>query len=181
MRPSWHEDYVTPLRPESLSFIKELIETHGAHTLLEIGTGYGDTTTQLSRWFPELTITTLEKRAPVYKKALTQLAAFENVTCLHVDALKYQPETVFDVIIVDAGKSQQRTLVERYLPYLNNEGSMLVDNIHLSRLKNEPATRSRKALIRKHEAFMDHLKTHPNIFLHLYDLGDGLAVIQKKS
>ena len=58
---------------------------------------------------------------------------------------------------------------------------MLVDNMHLSRLKNEPATRSRKALIRKHDTFMEYLKSHPDIYLHVYDLGDGLAVIQKKS
>jgi predicted O-methyltransferase YrrM len=98
---------------------------------------------------------------------------------VHIDAMDYVPLQSFDVILIDASKSHQQKIMEKYLSFLTPQGTMLIDNIHISRLKKEPATRSRKALIKKHEAFMDYLKTHLEIELTLLEIGDGIAVIKK--
>ncbi len=174
-----HDHYVTALHAKSFEILTDVISNSKAITYCEIGTGYGETTRKLKILFPHLKILTLEKKERVYLDAAQTLSTFEDVTVVHIDAMDYVPLQSFDVILIDASKSHQQKIMEKYLSFLTPQGTMLIDNIHISRLKKEPATRSRKALIKKHEAFMDYLKTHLEIELTLLEIGDGIAVIKK--
>lgn len=174
-----HDHYVTALHAKSFEVLTEVLSHPRVKTYCEVGTGYGETTRKLIILYPHLKILTLEKKEPVYLDAAKTLSPFEAVTVVHIDAMDYVPLQSFDVILIDASKSQQQKIMEKYLSFLSLQGTMLIDNIHISRLKKEPLTRSRKALIKKHEAFMDYLKTYPDIELTLLDVGDGIAVIKK--
>ena len=175
-----YDHYVTALHPEAFNFLSERIQADQVASFLELGTGYGDTSFKLTVKYPSLKITTLEKKPLVYQDAFERLKN-TPVTVIHADALAYEPQERFDLILIDASKSQQQKLVEKYLKYLNVEGTILVDNMHISRLKKEPETRSRRALIKKHEAFIDYLKHHPDLSVSFHSLGDGLAMIKKNS
>lgn len=175
-----YDHYVTALHPDSFRYLSDLIKTHAVRSLLEIGTGYGHTSYQLKKDFPALKVVTLEKRPSVYDVAIQHLKDMD-VTVIKTDALDYQPTASFDIIFIDASKSQQQTFVEKYLQHLTNEGLIVVDNLHISRLKKEPRTRSRRALIRKHQAFIDFLSADPGLDVRFESIGDGLAVIKKNS
>ncbi len=175
-----YDHYVTALHSDAFDFLLDLIDAKKITTFLELGTGYGETSNKLHQRYPDLKITTLEKKPAVYNEASKR---FENtsIKVIHVDAMAYHPDQTFDLILVDASKSKQQKLVEKYIPFLTPKGMMLVDNIHISRLKKEPMTRSRRALIKKHEAFIDYLKNQKALITDFHVIGDGIALIKKNS
>lgn len=175
-----YDHYVTPLHPDSFKVLKTHLTTHPVTDFLEIGTGYGETSFKLKTLFPSLNIVTLEKKAAVYEVAKLRLES-EGIKVIHTDALEYHPSELFDVIFIDASKGQQQKLLETYIPFLKDGGVIFIDNIHISRLKKEPETRSRRALIRKHEAFVKYLETQRAITCAFYSVGDGLVKIKKNS
>jgi predicted O-methyltransferase YrrM len=174
-----HDHYVTALHAESFKVLSDVLSDSKATTYCEIGTGYGASTLKLKQLFPDLKVITLEKKELVYLEAAQILSPFKDVTVVHQEALMYEPLQTFDVILIDAAKSQQQSIMEKYLPFLTPQGTMVIDNIHISRLKKEPPTRSRRALIKKHDAFINYLKNHPTIELRFLEVGDGMALIKK--
>lgn len=175
-----YDHYVTALHEEAFAFLKDYIKTHPVQSFLELGTGYGETSFKLHTLYPNLSITTLEKKPSVFAEAKARFKT-THVRVIHIDATDYQPDQAFDLILVDASKSQQQKLVEKYVPFLTEKGAMMVDNIHISRLKKEPETRSRRALIKKHENFITYLKEHPSLTSEFHSLGDGIVLIKKNS
>lgn len=175
-----HAQYATPLKEDVRAHLKMLCERHHVQTFLEIGTGFGETSAWLSLKRPSMTIDTVEKNADAAQKAFQLFAALGVSSQIHVyheNAHQFYPVKTYDGILLDASKSQQKALVERFFPVLNPMGFMLIDNIHLSRIKKAPPTASRESLEAKHDAFMTWLLRAPQWHVETLPLGDGIAII----
>ena len=152
-----HALYATPLKDDVRAHLKTLCERHSTQSFLEIGTGFGETSAWLALKRPTMKIDTVEKNADAAQKAFQLFASLG--------------------LLLDASKSQQKALVERFYPVLNPMGFMLIDNIHLSRIKNAPHSASRESLEAKHDAFMTWLLADPKWHVETLALGDGIAII----
>ena len=174
-------DYAVPLRDDVRDFLMDLLRRSFAHTYLEIGTGEGVSTTYIARHIPHLKIDTVEKRASHVERAYQSFFAHDVLDRVHIyhdDAFEFYPTKPYDAILIDAAKSHQQALVEKYIPHVSQGGFMLVDNTDLSRVKTSPVTRSRDALSSKHDQFIDWLITTYKDAVTWHDLGDGIALIR---
>ncbi len=175
-----HALYATPLKDDVRAHLKTLCERHSAQSFLEIGTGFGETSAWLALKRPSMKIDTVEKNADAAQKAFQLFASLGLSSQIHVyheNAHRFYPVKTYDGILLDASKSQQQALVERFYPVLNPMGFMLIDNIHLSRIKNAPHSASRESLEAKHDAFMTWLLADPKWHVETLALGDGIAII----
>lgn len=174
-------DYAVPLRDDVRDFLIDLLTQSSAQTYLEIGTGEGVSTTYIARHIPHLKIDTVEKRASHVARAYQTFLAHDVLDRVHIyhdDAFAFYPTKPYDAILIDAAKSHQQALVEKYMTHVSPGGFMLVDNTDLSRIKAAPITRSRDALASKHEQFVDWLLTMYKDVVTWHDLGDGIALIR---
>lgn len=175
-----HHAYATALKEDVRAHLKTLCDTHQVETFLEIGTGYGGTSAWLAQQRPHMKIDTVEKNADAAQKAYQLFATLglsPRVHVYHENAHQFYPVKAYDGILLDASKSQQKALVERFFPVLKPHGFMLIDNIHLSRIQNAPITAARAALKTKHHAFMTWLVGQAKWQVETLPLGDGIAII----
>ncbi len=175
-----HALYATPLKDDVRAYLNTLCERHHVETFLEIGTGFGETSAWLALKRPMMKIDTVEKNADAAQKAFQLFASLglsSHIHVYHENAHRFYSTKTYDGILLDASKSQQQALVERFFPVLNPMGFMLIDNIHLSRIKNAPHSASRESLEAKHEAFMTWLLAEPKWNVETLSLGDGIAII----
>lgn len=175
-----HSVYATPLKEDVRAHLKTLCVTHSVQKLLEIGTGHGETSAWLLSELTQLKIDTVEKNDHAAFAAYQRFAdarLLNRVNLYHEDAHDFYPVTVYDAILLDASKSQQKALVERFIKHLDARGFMLIDNIALSRIKDAPQTASREALKHKHDTFLNWLKNDPRWTVEFLNLGDGIAIL----
>lgn len=173
-------DKIPIIQDDALKFIQDYINTNHIKSVLEIGTAYGYSAVSLSSDVTH--VDTLErdiKRISVASYWIDLLNA--NVTLYPVDALSFNTlEKRYDLIFIDAAKSQYENLFNKYVPLLELGGTVICDNINFHHLTVDTTPNRRtKSLIKKLEKFkqfLNELEQFETIFL---DIGDGLSVSKK--
>jgi predicted O-methyltransferase YrrM len=148
------EHHIPHLRDNTLSYIQQYIDTHHVQNILEIGTAYGYSAYGMSLCKSVNMIITLEKNPENYLLAKKMLSNIPHIELNNVDAFVYQPNNIFDLILIDGPKSHQEQLVEHYLKYLNKNGTIIIDNIYLKKFSNKNVlTRNQQNILTKLESF----------------------------
>lgn len=173
-------DNIPIILDDALKFIQDYIKTHNIKSVLEIGTAYGYSAVSLSS--DTTHVDTLErdlKRIDEASRWIKLLNA--NVTLYPVDALAFNDlEKGYDLIFIDAAKSQYENLFNKYTPLLNSGGTVICDNINFHDLTVDTTPNRRtKSLIKKLDKFKQFLKTNEQFETTFLDIGDGLSVSKK--
>ncbi|OYW80924.1 MAG: hypothetical protein B7Z27_02910 [Sphingobacteriia bacterium 32-37-4] len=72
------------------------------------------------------------------------------------------PLGMFDLIFIDAAKSQYQTFFNKYERYLKKGGYIICDNLHFHHLTPDKVNRHTQALLRKIKNFKTFLAEHPH-------------------
>jgi predicted O-methyltransferase YrrM len=177
------EHYAYPIDEKIMARITDEIGSKVPSLILEIGTGYGISTALFLEAFKDAKIYTYEKSTPRYEKALSYFKALNidaKIEMFNEDAKTAEFPKNIDVALIDASKASHHLFLEKILTNLNKDGVIFIDNMHISRIKTEPSTRSRRALLRKHNDFLAFLETKKNLIYTIEDIHDGLAIIRFK-
>ncbi len=179
-------DKIPSMTQEGRFYCDHLIHSQNLTTILEIGTGHGIWSIAMALSNPSVTITTLElntKRAFIAQENIDRMNLSDRITVIQVDALTYEPKMTYDLILIDGPKSQNKALFERFLPFLNPNGVILIDNLdfHGETLK-DGLTQSRdlKQLVRKINDFKSWIEKQPDLIVVTVDIGDGLLLVSRK-
>lgn len=172
---------VPTMSEETLKFLVKLIKTNNYKTILEIGSAVGDSALYLANK-TDVSIVSLEKDLSRYETALKnqQKLGNEQVAFIHADALTYNLEGQFDLIIIDAAKTKNKELFERFAKHLNQDGAIVTDNLALSCIKGKVLNKNRLRLLRKTKEFIDFLKNHEEFTTTFIDIGDKIAITKRK-
>lgn len=167
---------------EVLAFIVELIHRHQLVSVLELGSCWGYSALVLASQ-SAISLVSIEKDFERHIQARYHVRAFgyENrINMVYDDALVYQPEHVFDLIIIDAAKAQYQAFVDRYEPFLKTGGFMVVDNTNFHGLVAEKEVqKSLKTMVNALKTFQKNIQLDPRFHFESHDIGDGLIVLQK--
>lgn len=177
------EHYAYPLDMDVFEVILKEIGSINPKRILEIGTGYGLSTALFAEAFNEATLYTYDRSKERLENAqdyFKSLNVSDRIHLFHEDAKVALFPSEMDVVFIDASKSHHQTFLEKALAVLNKNGVVFIDNMHISRITNEKTTRSRRALIKKHDAFLEWLENKKDITFKLIDIHDGLCVIRFK-
>lgn len=166
---------------EVFDFLKELIAKEAIHSVLEIGTAIGYSALAMASFGCK--VKTFERDEFMIDEAKKHFDLFEegkHVTLYPFDALTYQEDLgLFDLIFIDAAKSQYETFFNKYSPMLKNGGLVVCDNLHFHHLDPNKVNRHTKALLKKLVRFKSFLQNHPDYETTFYDLGDGISVSKR--
>lgn len=175
------KDRIPIIRQKTALLIEKLILENNFNSLLEIGTAYGYS---CSLWIqiPNLKrIISLEKLADNHKIA-KEYVSDKKITFLLQDAFEYVPSEKFDLIFVDGPKSHQEQLVNHYMPYLNKNGLIVIDNLYLNKIRNIDETKRNKNqnnLLKKLDNFILWLNHLEGWEFKLIDIDDGVGLLRK--
>lgn len=176
------EKNIPIIRSQTAELIKDIIVDNQYHSLLEIGTAYGYSTDLWANIEQLKTIVSIEKREDNHAIAQKYLQTYPQVQLVCTDAFDYVPDQKFDLIFIDGPKSHQPQLVQHYMPYLNDNGTIVIDNMWLKKfrdLSESERTKNQNSLIHKLDEFKDWLEHLANWSFQLIPIDDGVGILKK--
>lgn len=178
------------MQKEGILFLIEQLQNIQAKSLLEIGSAVGYSALMMVSNVENLKIDTIELNEERYKEAIVNIKQYhyENQIAIHLDdALTFDCEKLkykmYDCLFIDGAKAQYQKFFERYIPYVKEQGIVIVDNLDfhgmvfdIEHIKN----RNTKQLVKKIKRFKDWIFNHEDYDVHYYQVGDGICVIKRK-
>ena len=152
------ENNVPIITYEGLQFLIQIIKLRGITKVLEIGTaiGYSSIAMVLKTGVNVTTIERKDEMVKLAKENFTKAGVEEKITLIHQDALEVDETTLgeFDLIFIDAAKSQSIKFFEKYETLLTDKGVIVTDNLLFHDLFNqEVRDRNLRQLLRKIDTF----------------------------
>ena len=171
------------VRDQTLNEIRQLILINKYISVLELGTAYGYSAYAISLLDCVKKLVTLEIRQSNYDLACECLADRKNVKIIHCDAFEYKTKDKFDFIFMDACKSHQEILFEKYSQNLNEDGIIFIDNIYLKKFDTNALndlTKSQLHLVERVREFEKYLRNLKDWKVEIKDIDDGYAICRRK-
>lgn len=176
------------MQDSGIDFLTTFIIKHQIKKVLEIGTAIGYSSIMMTLCSPNLKVTTIERDEQRYLEALKNIKKMnleDRITPIFNDALNVKLEDKYDLIFIDAAKAQNIKFFELFERNLNPEGYIITDNMYFHGLvkKNEKEITSRnlRGIVRKIKDYITFLKNNDRYNTTIYEVGDGIAVSEKKN
>ncbi len=180
------ENHVPIMKDEGIAFICETIRTQSIKRILEIGTAIGYSAISFAQASPDVTVTTIERDNHMYEEAIQNIASMhleDRITVIHEDALNLSLTGTYDLIFIDAAKSQYIKFFEKYSPLLAEDGVIITDNLSFHGMVEDITlthNRNTRQLVGKIKQYIEYLKTNSQFETVFYSLGDGISVTKRK-
>ncbi len=175
------------MQDEGIDFLIDFILKNNINSVLEIGSAIGYSAIMMALNNPNLKITTIERDQERYMEALKNIKSFDledRITLVFNDALETNIEGEFDLIFIDAAKGQNIRFFEKYELNLKDRGYIITDNMNfhglVDKLDEEIESRNLRQLVRKIKEYREYLSTRTDYDTQILNIGDGIAVCQKK-
>lgn len=180
------EKNIPIMEKDSIDFINKFIKKYNIKNILEIGTAIGYSAISLARLNDDIKIVTIEKDNERYLEAVKNINSFnlqDKIELIFNDALSLNFHEKFDLIIIDAAKSKNIEFFNKFQNNLNDKGFIIIDNINFHGYvgkSNGIKSINLKKLVLKIEKSINFLKKLENFEVKFLNIGDGLAICQKK-
>ncbi|UNT97424.1 O-methyltransferase [Allobaculum mucilyticum] len=182
-----HEHQIPILMDESMEWLEKILLEQKPSSFLEVGSAIGRTSITAAQLLPELRVVTIERdpeMAAQARKNIQEAGLSDRVTLIEEDAREVSLDgQTFDLIFIDAAKSQYRRFFEKFSPLLAEDGLIITDNMFFHGLVEHPErthNRHTKGLIRRLKAYWDFLETNEAFETVILDIGDGIALTRRK-
>lgn len=175
-------NHVPIMEHDGIEFLTNYIKEHNIKNILEVGTAIGYSAIKMCLVSDDIKVTTIERDLDRYNEAVKNVEAFnlnERINLIYGDALEVDITGSYDLIFIDAAKSQSIKFFNKYTPLLNNKGVVITDNINFHGLTfgKEPITsRNLRQMIRKIHEYLDFLDNNKEYTSTYKDIGDGLMI-----
>ncbi len=170
---------------ESIETITKIIKENNIHSILEIGTAIGYSTICLASIDGINKITSIERDNDRFEiaKSNVEKSNLNNINLIFGDATDIEINDKYDLVIIDAAKSQNRRFFDKYKNNLNDNGIIIIDNLdfhgYVGKSK-EIKSRNLRQMVRKIEKFIEFLDTNTEYSVEYIEVGDRLGVCKKK-
>lgn len=177
---------IPALQDEGSDFICEYIVKNNIKNILEIGTAIATSSIRFARLKDDIHVTTIEIDEERYKQAVknvSQAGLESQVSLILGDALSCEVPGKFDMIFIDAAKSQYINFFNKYADSLSPDGVIITDNLSFHGMVDDLSlTRnySTKKLVKKIRKYIDFLKTNNEFDTEFIKAGDGISVSRKR-
>ena len=174
------------MQKDGIEFLCKYIKDNNIKNILEIGTAIGYSAIKMCLASNDVTVTTIERDIERYNIAIENVKKFNLADRINVilgDALEVELNDKYDLIFIDAAKSQYIKFFEKYEVNLNDKGVIVSDNLSFHGLVEDPSkthNRNTKQLVGKLQRYIDDLKSNNKYKTTFYSLGDGVAVSEKR-
>lgn len=170
---------------ETINTINNIINENHITTILEIGTAIGYSTINFANNKCVKLITSIERDKERFEIAKNNVisSCLNNIELINDDALNTIIDKEYDLLIIDAAKSQNMKFFNKYKNNLNENGIIIIDNLSFHGLvgkSSEIKSRNLRQMVRKIEKFIDYLNTNQEYSVEYIKVGDTIAICKKK-
>ena len=170
---------------DTINKINEIINENNIHSILEIGTAIGYSTICFASNKNINKIISIERDNDRFEIAINNVKSSEvnNIELIHDDAFNVELNEMFDLIIIDAAKSQNMKFLNKFKNNLNKDGIIIIDNLEFHGYvgkSSEIKSRNLRQMVRKIEKFLDYLNTQDEFNVEYIEVGDRLGVCKRK-
>lgn len=170
---------------ETIDTINKIIDDNNIKSVLEIGTAIAYSTINFASNKNIEKIVSIERDDERESIAISNVekSGLNNITLIHDDALNTVIDDKFDLVIIDAAKSQNTKFFNKYKLNLNDDGIIIIDNLEFHGYvgkSKEIKSRNLRQMVRKIEKFLEFLDTQDEYSVEYIEVGDRLGVCKKK-
>lgn len=171
---------------ETISVINNIITENNVSSILEIGTAIAYSTICFASNDSVKRIVSVERDSEREKIACDNVekSKFDSIELIYGDALEFETDEIFDLVIIDAAKSQNIKFFNKYKKNLKRDGIMIIDNLdfhgYVGR-SNEIKSRNLRQMVRKIEKFLNFLSEQDEFDYEFIEVGDRLGVCKRKN
>ena len=181
------EHAVPIMMDDSIDFICKYIEENNVQSVLELGTAIGYSAMRFANVRDDIFVSTIEIDIERYQQAVRNIHdnnLMDRITVFLGNALSYTFKEKFDLIFIDAAKSQYINYFEKFKNNLTENGAIISDNLFFHGMVEDLSLThnySTIKLIRKLRRYIDFLKTNQEFETTFYSFGDGISVSKRRS
>ncbi len=174
------------IKDETEAFLRSYIIEENVQSILEIGGAVGYSSLFFASIKDDIKVTTVEKDKKRSFLARKNIASFEigkRIKVIESDALFLSIEEKYDLIFIDASKSQYQKFFDKFKYNINEKGSIIFDNIDFHGIVSDLSltkSRSTKQLVRKINLFISFLKEDFDFSTRFFHTGDGISISKRK-
>ena len=174
------------MEKDGIMFLTNYIKENKIKNILEIGSAIGYSAIKMAMVEDNIKVITIERDINRYNEAVKNINDFElnkQINILLSDAFEVNIDDKFDLIFIDAAKSQYIKFFEKFKYNLKDRGVIISDNLNfhgLVHLKDDIASRSLRGIVRKLNAYLEFLEKNEEFETIFYNIGDGIGVSKKK-
>ncbi len=174
------------MEKDGINFLSEFVKLNNVKNVLEIGSAIGYSAINIALAKNDVTVTTIERDKDRYIQAIKNIKDANldhRITLVLIDALDFNTDEKFDLIFIDAAKSQYLKFFNKFSKNLNDRGFIVTDNIKFHGLTFSDKTklsRNLRQLIGKLEKYIDFLKNNKEFKTRFFDIGDGIAISRRR-
>ncbi|MFV0249536.1 MAG: O-methyltransferase [Bacilli bacterium] len=181
------EDYaktnsIPIMMSDGIEFLCNYIKENNIKNILEIGSAIGYSAIKMALVNNDIKITTIERDEKRYIEAIKNIK-FNNlenrINIILKDAFEVELIENYDLIFIDAAKSQYIKFFEKFEKNLKVNGTILSDNLDFHGLIKQTEkiqSRNVKGLVRKLNKYIEYLKTNEKYNTTFYTIGDGISI-----
>lgn len=173
------------MEKDGIRFLTEFIKLNKVKNILEIGSAIGYSAICMANVSDDVTITSIERDKDRYIEAVKNVKNANldhRITLVLADALEFKTNEKFDLIFIDAAKSQYIKFFEKFENNLKKGGVIVSDNLNfhgLTHTKEPIESRNVRGLVRKLNLYIDFLKENTKFNTQFYEIGDGVSISMK--
>ena len=171
---------------DSINEIKKILNENNIKSILEIGTAIGYSTLCFAECSSVNRITSIERDINRYNIAVNNInkSGIDYIELICDDALNTVINDKYDLLIIDAAKSQNMKFFNKYKENLNEGGIIIIDNLDFHGfVGNSSSIKSRnlRQMVRKVERFINFLDNNSEYDVEYIEVGDRLGVCKRKN
>lgn len=177
-----YENDIPIMQKDGIEFLTNYIKDKKIKKILEIGSAIGYSAIKMALVDNDIIVTTIERDEERYRIAVENINKFNlnhRIELILGDALETNILGEYDLIFIDAAKSQYINFFEKYELNLKIGGAIVTDNLSFHGLVEDDSktnNRNTKQLVKKIRKYIEYLKNNTKYATTFYELGDGVAV-----
>ena len=169
---------------DGINFLTEYIKNNNIKKILEIGSAIGYSAIKMALVSCDIQVTTIERDKSMYDEAIKNISEMElnnQINVIFDDALNVELNEKYDLIFIDAAKSQYIKFFNKFKDNLAENGVIITDNLNFHGLviDSSNCSRNTKQLVKKIRKYIDFLKTNEEFETEFLSLGDGISISKK--
>ena len=172
---------------QGIEFLVNYIFENKVLKVLEVGTAIGYSAIMMCS-IEGVSVTTIERDEKRYLEAIKNVKkiGFEDrINLIYKDALEVDLNDKYDLIFIDAAKAQNKKFFEKFKNNLNDNGTIITDNMNfhdlVSKNPKDIESRNLRQLVRKIKDYKEFLKENKEFKTEFLDIGDGIAISVRES
>ena len=180
------EKNIPIMQKKGIDFLCKIIDKGEVKNILEIGTAIGYSAIKMANVNKDITVTSIERDGDRYILALKNIKQAnldKRINVIYGDALDIKLEDKYDLIFIDAAKSQYIKFFNKFKENLNPKGIIISDNLSFHGYVEQTErieSRNLRQLVGKIRKYIDFLKDNKEFKTKFYKVGDGIAVSIKE-